>query len=433
MLIDFTFKNCLSYRDETSFSMLTGKFLKKHASNKFSIDKTSYTENLNLLKNIIIFGPNGSGKSNLIIVLRQMKNRIFSKPKFSTTELTQFPFALDENSNTSPTHFSIEIISNNRQYLYEFEYNKEEITFERLKYYYHGHYHTYFERNHQNFSLSEELNIQSDSIRKNVLVLQVAQDTNDTHAKNIYDWFANKLVIIDDILDSSDIQHMQKVLNNQDTKEELIKFLNLCDVKVKDLDTTIHKEPVPKFIQQYIEFLNNNDSLEGEIEETAEFHQLNLVYDKFNQDNKPVGQQRISFANESNGTKKLITIAFYLLNNRNKDCVFLMYEFDDSLHLNLAQILVQVFNNSINQQFILTSHQLYLLDCNLRKDQIYLTDKKFNGASELFSVFDFNDDDLSKRTDTTYFKRYLKGIYGAVPNVDFSDFKNLFNTKNQGD
>ncbi|HDK5723637.1 TPA: ATP-binding protein, partial [Staphylococcus pseudintermedius] len=165
----------------------------------------------------------------------------------------------------------------------------------------------------------------------------------------------------------------------------------------------------------------------------TDVYKLNLVYKKYNKEGDRIGSQRIFFNHESEGTKKLITLALNILDETKRGSVFVMDEFDDSLHLNISKIMIKLFNLMENRsQFILTSHQLFLLDCDLRVDQIYLAKKDFEGASELYSIFDFNDD-YGKRSDLTIFKRYLEGVYGAVPNVTINDFTTLIGKKHHVD
>lgn len=106
--------------------------------------------------------------------------------------------------------------------------------------------------------------------------------------------------------------------------------------------------------------------------------------------------------------------------------VLLFDEFDDSFHLNLSKALVKIFNSKSNfNQFILTSHALELLECELRKDQIFFAEKDFDGESHLYSIFDFLD--LNSRTDISYLNRYLQGEFGAIPQVHINSILKLIN------
>ena len=74
-------------------------------------------------------------------------------------------------------------------------------------------------------------------------------------------------------------------------------------------------------------------------------------------------------------------------------------------------------------QIISTTHELQLLDQNLRVDQIYLFEKNFEGISTLDSIFDFDDSRNKGRTDIGYMKRYIKGKYGAYPQIELEEMQ----------
>ena len=75
--------------------------------------------------------------------------------------------------------------------------------------------------------------------------------------------------------------------------------------------------------------------------------------------------------------------------------------------------------NSNHAQLFFTTHDTWLLSSNLlRRDEIWFTEKDSNGASSLYSLADFEDDDGIKiRKDENYEKNYLLGKYGAIPTL----------------
>lgn len=133
------------------------------------------------------------------------------------------------------------------------------------------------------------------------------------------------------------------------------------------------------------------------------------------------GRRVISINAESDGTKEMVIIALTILLRRTESKVILIDEFDDSFHLDLSKALLDVFNTKENiNQFILTTHELQLMDHHLRKDQINFVEKEYSGNSNLFSLFDFNSESL-KRADISYVKRYLSGQFGAAPIISLED------------
>ncbi len=79
---------------------------------------------------------------------------------------------------------------------------------------------------------------------------------------------------------------------------------------------------------------------------------------------------------ESDGTRKFISLAIDLLLKKDKTIV--IDEFDNSFHLELSQALIELFNSDENtNQFILTSHELNLMDTNLKKNKYFTGRERF--------------------------------------------------------
>ena len=105
--------------------------------------------------------------------------------------------------------------------------------------------------------------------------------------------------------------------------------------------------------------------------------------------------------------------------------------FVDELNARLHPLLVRTFvitflNPEINTkhaQLIFTSHDSWQLNGNmLRRDEIWFTEKDYDGVSTLYSLADFVDEDGVKiRKDENYEKNYLLGKNGAIPTLKYFD------------
>ena len=163
---------------------------------------------------------------------------------------------------------------------------------------------------------------------------------------------------------------------------------------------------VPTFQTTYIgEFSDGHGS---------ETSLMTTIYEVYTTHQSAHGTFQLDFNNESSGSKAFMFLALYILKNKNNGKVLLIDEFDKSFHLELAEALLDVFHHDKQvNQFILTTHELALMDYNLRQDQIWFADRNQFGETELFSIYDFDDDAL-KRSDFGYKKRYLEGRFGAT-------------------
>ena len=127
---------------------------------------------------------------------------------------------------------------------------------------------------------------------------------------------------------------------------------------------------------------------------------------------------------ESNGTKKLFAVLIRLIDVVKNQKSLMLDEFDASLHTRLADFILDLIHASSKAQFLFTSHNTNLIDVKqLRKDQIVFVNKNNEGATDVYSLYDYKD--FRENMDAQ--KGYLQGRFDAVPYVDSSvqTLKNL--------
>ena len=72
--------------------------------------------------------------------------------------------------------------------------------------------------------------------------------------------------------------------------------------------------------------------------------------------------------------------------------------------------------NKIGSQLIFSSHNLIVMDNrDLRRDEIWFTEKNEKGFTELYSLAEFKTNSKDIRADMNYGKNYLAGRFGAIP------------------
>lgn len=127
---------------------------------------------------------------------------------------------------------------------------------------------------------------------------------------------------------------------------------------------------------------------------------------------------------ESTGTIKLYDLSSYIFNSLINGTVLIIDEFNSGLHPLIEKMIISLFlNPEINRknaQLLITSHDTYILDtCELKREQIWFTDKNKDGATELYSLNEFDKNVI--RDYANYGKSYFDGRFKALPNVsDFS-------------
>jgi hypothetical protein len=133
---------------------------------------------------------------------------------------------------------------------------------------------------------------------------------------------------------------------------------------------------------------------------------------------------------ESAGTRAYLGILGPVLNSLVAGSVLCVDELESSLHPLLASQLVGLFNdkssNSKGGQLIFNTHDATLLDhANLRRDQIWFTEKGNDGASHLYPLTDFKP-----RINENLRSGYLQGRYGAIPFLSSQNLLEKFERSN---
>lgn len=126
----------------------------------------------------------------------------------------------------------------------------------------------------------------------------------------------------------------------------------------------------------------------------------------------------LNLYNESEGTIKSIMLFIYAKTAIYKDGMIVIDELNVKLHPLLLKFIIDLFyNNDSKAQLIYTTHDTTLMDKKFfRRDQIWFVQKDDLGHSELCALSDFK-----VRSDASFEKDYLSGVYGGIPFLkDFS-------------
>ena len=122
---------------------------------------------------------------------------------------------------------------------------------------------------------------------------------------------------------------------------------------------------------------------------------------------------------ESSGTQTWFHLLGPTLGTLQRGRILLFDEIDASLHPRLSARLLELFQdpktNPHGAQLVFTSHDTSLLGA-LNRDEVWLTEKDSNGATQLVAVADFGGERVRKSLNLE--RSYLQGRFGAIPEVD---------------
>ena len=199
MLIEFSFKNYRSFRDETVLSMEATRI------GTFKGCLIAYN-NMKLLPGAAILGKNGGGKSNVIrafwLAVQFIKNA--QRTQLEKSEVPLIPFALNDYSATEPTEFSFIYTLDNIKYWYSFAATRDKIFSESLYYAPKGQKAMVFSRKGQKFTFTADKarrKLIGETVAKNQLFFSVACTMNDVVCSSAMKWFRDKVYFSRDYSD----------------------------------------------------------------------------------------------------------------------------------------------------------------------------------------------------------------------------------------
>ena len=401
MLIEFSVKNFLSFKDKAILSMEKG-------NDDENIDNIIFNDITDLVKNAAIYGANASGKSNILkaftcaILMIRNSNLMSVGEKWSYIK----PFLFDETSKNKPSEFEFTFITNNVKYKYFFSADQNRIYEESLD--------AYNSQKPTNIFTRKDTNIYEFSNDKNKLASLAANNTenklflstattwNYEKTKDAFLWFTKTIDTYDSfnkIMDKDLIDYSE----NEELKKFSLKLLEEADILIKDISVNYEEKEIEGTIADMpiIPIVKKVD--------------IELEHEVVDEENN-IHTYKLNFKDESSGTKVLFAFAPFLKRAFEETKVIIVDELEKSMHPKLVEFIVRLFNNKdinkVNSQLIFTTHATNLLNLEiLRRDQIWFVEKNpLNGNSELYPL-----DSFSVRKDENIQKGYINGRYGAVP------------------
>lgn len=252
--------------------------------------------------------------------------------------------------------------------------------------------------------------------RKDSLFISTATAFNIELADNITQWFSDIKILEPDSSPGHTIDFIEE---NEYCKERILKYLQKADIGIEDVDYEIKKEEIHEasdlnFINNILEDYEPSDDVKLKIA-TKSFN-IKSKHNIYDVDNNLVDGVFLPFEKyESEGTKKLFTLLGPIFEALDNGTLLIIDEIDSKLHPAIVRLIINMFNtihiNKNNAQLISTTHDVLLLNEDIRRDQIWFAEKNMYGESELYSLMDFK----GVRKDDPILKNYLLGTYGAIP------------------
>lgn len=400
MLLKIEIENFFSIKERITLDFRAGNI--NTTKSRELADNVMEWNGQKILKTIGLFGPNASGKSNITKAIHFCSRLIFESHLHNENTVFDFtPFKFDGWSN-KPSSFLVVFVCDDIEYEYAFSLSKTEILGESLYYYPNKRRAKVFVRQGNRYTYGEGIiprakDVEVNTSNKN-LFLSRASSMNRDFAKRIFNYFYNSFILGLVPINSSDAeQYFSKY------KPVILEALSVCDSDICDIQ-------LQKRQGQELSISTDGINAQKTIRD-VELIQI-LTFHK--------SSSEIAFdmmSEESAGTRQLFGILMLLLDVVKRHKSLMLDEFDISLHTLLADFILDLVHASDGAQLLFTSHNTNLIDTNrLRKDQIVFVNKKVDGSTEVYSLYDFKN----FRDNMDAEKSYKQGRFDAVPIVGTS-------------
>lgn len=393
MLIDFTVENFRSLKDAATLSAVaqTGRAVESEEKTApaFPVEDRGFA----LLPVLGIFGANASGKSNVLAALDTLLGLMAN----GGTPLDMVkPFGLSEVTEVAPTQFRLRLALDSTVYTYSLSVNPQRVLDERL----------------------EQMRPTS---KRNSLLFSRNWDES-THK---YVWKNGEELGVyrqlqESIKQSETFLSLLTTRFNVDVLQSLTQWANFRwpglgredfnhFVSVRQL-TRMGPEWKNRVVQIIRQFDTGLSDIELEEKQTGETQQKLIAVHKTGGNSV-----RWSFDEESLGTQRLFGLVSKVQSCLEAGNLILEDELGSNIHPHISEEIVRLFQSSVTNpkraQLVFTSHDTTLQQRNLlRRDQIWFTEKRPDGGTELYPLTDFKPP-----SDLAIDKSYLDGRFGAVP------------------
>jgi AAA15 family ATPase/GTPase len=389
-------------------------------------------KDLDLLRAVGIYGANASGKSTVLDALEFMQDAVENSQRTWKPNggVPRSPFLLDPEASSKPSFFEVDFLLEDSRYTYGFVVDSKRVLEEWLYAYPQGRKQKWFSRDASEspkFSFSRLLTGENKSIqaltRDNSLFLSAAAQNNHQMLSPIFEWFSASLTFIDED-NREDSDYTAENFRNSEYQANILSIMKNSDLGITNID--VEDEQLSGIAKRFIETIYK----EPEERELALKNAAGLRISLLHRSEIAGNDIAIPFSDESRGTQALFGLAGPVVEILAKGGLLCVDELDASLHPLMAVEIVKMFNdpkrNPHNAQLLFNTHDTNILECgDLRRDQIWFTEKDKNGATQLYPLTDYK-----ARKEENLKRGYLQGRYGAVP---FIHTEALFTGKSDGE
>jgi len=424
MILELKIQNFLSFKNEVIFSF-------EATSDKTLEDYyvAEMPDGTRLLKMAMVYGANASGKSNLIKAFEFLKDFSHSIPDERNMDTPFIPFSFDSTKN-EPGMFELLFYVNGKKHKYQLLIDNNTVFEEKLFIYpgtqpaiiYSRYYNAAKKISVVEFGAKIKISEQAqEAIQlktlKNTSVIAAYNQVNLSipELDEVVQWFDNQF--LNSINPYTDLTEFSDnaIKNNSEIKKYALDFLKEADFNITDVLFEDRVRQIPEELLELLDTAPISDEEKAQIKKEKVFHIEETVFTHKivkdgNEEFYSLPEQR-----QSKGTIRYYGLSAPFFHAIENNAFLPIDEIGSALHPLLVIHFIKEFLQKSNQaQLLFTTHNMSILNEKeiLRKDAIWFTEKQENGATELFSMSDFNF-----RKELSFYNAYKIGKFGAVPEL----------------
>ena len=437
MLIEFSVENHRVFREKQTFSMVASAAVGR-AGEGYA---TGFSAVSHVHREACLFGANASGKSSLIDAMNFMSN--FVKASFrrqAGKTIPVEPFAFHAEWLGKPSEFEVVFIQDETLYEYGFALTHERVVeewlFSRPKN--SGRQRRIFTRFYDEnkgtyeweispLHLKGERDSWRSQTRPDALFLSTAVQLDAEGLKAPYNWFSEKLEIIDFKDFRLSVRYTLSRFKEDGWKERILRFLCEIDIPVQDIIVEEEEnlswddlDDLPSNLQSgFREMKSTIEKIRKGMQEEFSTNNKILSAELMRRNNEKI-PVHLNIQKESSGTIGLLALSGHIMEVLDSGKVLVVDDLNSGLHPLAFRHLITMFGdmetNRNNAQLIFTTHETSITeedsDC-MGRDQIWLIEK--DNKSFDARLFPFSD--YKTRKSVSFGKGYLQGRYGAIPHI----------------
>jgi len=449
ILLNFTVRNHKSIRDEVTIDFT------KPSLRTLAPKEGNWSDHIYPLAGI--FGPNATGKSAVLDALRYAFTAIHSSSTSwqAKAKMPRAPFRLDGRSRKESSTYVLQFVHVGRRYEYGFEVDSEGVVSEWLRDA-PSRWRMLLERHRGQGAMKLHSSIRAlGDVTDRELALSRAYLLKHAQLSPI----AIELVDSFDIVSVKDAHRdvrlrsiAESLVDGSISARDIETLLQVADIGIREV--TVEERDLPervrKALAQFQLALRSDEksaagdavSAEGATDEAESGISATELGEE---DSKQIVRNLLfthrgesddcppfSIAQESDGTIAWLALMVPVIDTLRHGGILCVDEIDSSLHPHLMDVVLGLFAdpqlNKEHAQLLFTSHETYILsplsEIQLSPEQVWFTDKSFDGVTELACLADF-----PRHSDANIAKRYLAGRYGGTPRLAPSLLESLLTSE----